>query len=574
MPSRINVHTHVFTLRSVLSREAVRVMTQRLEDRGVPRLLSQAVTRLLEDLLDRPEILDERELLARLLGHLRRVSGFDRFVEDNLSRLPFAVVIRGEGLEELPVETLRQALDQLTTAMSQPGGAAARAFDIVETLRLAMKGTISQVADELLDQMEPEDAIVALMMDIRAPDEPERDRQNFLRQIEGTREAALQRPGRVLPFFAVHPDRPDHFQLMEEGVGSGAFLGVKLYPSLGYQIDGPELIRVFEYCAAHDVPILLHCSHGGFYRRKEYVDYCDPTYWEPVLQGELADLRVCFAHFGGWESLGRPGGLDEGTWGGTILRLMRGQSQVYTDLAFHTDQMYAPEDEEHYFRRLEELLADPHLARRILFGTDSWLLRMEMTEAVFWKYYQERMPAGEFEKIAALAPRAFLGFPEEDGTVPRPNLQRHLEFLEANRERVGAEPPGWLQKLSGEEFRVDREPADWRRRSYPTRCTYRLAREYMTKAQKRGGYATNRTLRWNELTCFRPRDPNFAGVICLGLARDLVGCCEDGGGDYAAGWDRNRAIARLQEVFQAGEKRLVDVAALLDIIFHFEEGLV
>lgn len=569
----INVHAHIFTLRTVLSREAVRVMGQRLRDRGVPRLLVSAVVRVLDRLLDRPEVLDERELLARLLGELRQVSGFDRFVAEKLAHLPFNVVIRGEGLEDLPLETLRQALDQLTTAMAPEDDPSMRPFDVVEALRLTMKGTITQVADALLDQVEPEDALVALMMDIHAPDEPERDRRNFLRQIDGTRETVLQRPGRILPFFAVDPARPDHFELMEEGVAGGAFPGIKLYPSLGYPIDGPELMRVYEFCVEKDVPVLLHCSHGGFYRKKEFIDFCDPAHWAPILEGGLADLRVCFAHFGGWESLGLPGGLDEDTWGGRILRLMRTRPQVYADLAFHTDQMHDEAHEEHYFRTLSALLEEDPLDRRILFGTDSWLLRMEMTEALFWRYYRERLPEAEFHKIASLGPRAFLGFPEDD-REPRANLQRHVDFLAANRSQVGADPPAWVSDLTGRAFEADREPADWRRRTYPTQCTYRLARHYMTSAQQRGGYSANRTLPLRELKYFRPRDPNFAGVICLALARDLVGCCEDGGGSYAAGWGRNRAIHRLQEVFRRGDKELVQVAGLLDTIFHFQDALV
>ena len=37
----INVHTHPFSLRTVLSREAARVMAQRLENAGVPDVLDR-----------------------------------------------------------------------------------------------------------------------------------------------------------------------------------------------------------------------------------------------------------------------------------------------------------------------------------------------------------------------------------------------------------------------------------------------------------------------------------------------------------------------------------------------------
>jgi predicted TIM-barrel fold metal-dependent hydrolase len=565
----INVHAHIFTLRTVLSREAIRVITQRLEDRGVPSLLVQAVTRLLDRQLDRPENLDERQILAGILAELREVAGFDHFVDRNLSRLPFAVVIRGSGLEDLQVDTLRAALDQLTTVM----GAGKRAFDIVQTLRLSMRSTITEVADEILSQMGPSDALVALMMDIHAPDEPQRDRDNFLRQVGGTREAALQRPGRVLPFFAIHPDRSDHFRLMEDAIDEGGFVGVKLYPSLGYDVGGPKLRKVYEYCMDRDVPVLLHCGHGGFYRKKEFIDLCNPSHWEAVLDGDLEGLRVCFAHFGGWQSLGRPDGLDPGTWGGTILRLMRERPNVYTDLAYHAEQMLDPDDEAHYFAKLSELLEDEHLRRRILFGTDSWLLRLDMTDDVYWRYFRHHMRAEDFEHIAGGAPRLFLGFPDAPGGAMRANLARHAAWLERHRSDVGGMPAPWLVEAVGGSFEAGREPADWSQWSRSVRCTYRQLKPHMTSGQTRGGYSANRTTRLSELDYFRPRDPNF-GLIIDGVALNLVGCAEDSAVAYRGGWMRHSAMERIKDVLRAGDLRLVDVAGLLDAMFLFEEALV
>lgn len=572
----INVHSHIFTLRTVLTQEAIRVISQRLEDRGFPDLIVRAFERLLEKLLDRPEVLDERELLARLLTELREVAGFDEFIEENLARLPFNVVVRGEGLESLGIDTLRTALDQLTTAMGggEAGEEAGKSpYDIVQTVRLAMRSTITEVADEILDQIGPDDALVALMMDIRAPDEPQRDRDNFLRQVAGTREAALQRPGRVFPFFAIHPDRPDHYELMEAAIDEGAFVGVKLYPSLGYEVDGPELRRVYEFCIDRDVPVLLHCSHGGFYRDEDFIEYCDPGAWEPVLQGDLAELRVCFAHFGGWQSLGTPGGLDPTTWGGTILRLMRERPNVYTDLAYHSDQMVEEALGERYFETLTGLLEEPHVGERILFGTDSWLLRLDMTEEGFWRYYRNRMSEADFDRIATVAPRLFLGFPREPGGEMRPNLGRHLDWLRSNADAVGAEPAAWLAEMVEEDFIPAREPADWNKGAYAVRVTYLEAKRFMTSAQVRAGYRANRNTPLSELTYFRPRDPNFE-LLVEQLAVGFVGRARDWDGVFRESWTEDAARTRLEEVARKGTNRLVDVAGLLDSIFLFEEELV
>ena len=568
----VNVHAHIFTLRTVLSSEAINVIIQRLNDQGVPPLLVAAIQRFLERLLDRPQILDEREILARLLSELKQVAGFDEFVQANLARLPFAVVIEGDGLERLPADTLRTAFDQLTSAMDRRTTAGKRPFDIVQTIRLALRATITEVADELLQQMGEDDALVALMMDIRAPNEKERDRSNFLRQIAGTREAALQRPGRVLPFFAVHPEREDHLDLLKESIDTGAFLGVKLYPSLGYPVDSDTLREVYAYCIKKDVPVLLHCSHGGFYRKKEYINYCDPAAWAPVLQGPLRDLRVCFAHFGGWESLGKPDGLRPGTWGATILQLMRDLPNVFTDLAYHTEQMLSPADEEHYFRTLSTLLEDEKLRRRILFGTDSWLLRMDMTESVFWNYYRRKLSPQDFTQIASAAPREFLGFPDSGGASLRPNLARHVDFLKERKQEFGAEPAAWFREIAGADYEQDREPADWHQRAQAVRCTYRICREYMSKAQVRGGYLANRTTQLKELKYFRPRDPNFI-LLVDGLALNLIGCGEDTSAPFREGWTRKTAVDRMKDALEEGTMRLVDVAGMMDSMFEFEVPL-
>lgn len=568
----VNVHAHIFTLRTILSREAVRVMTQRLRDKGLPDFFVEAVEGFLDDLLDKPEALDEREILGRLFAKLMATTGFNDFLDDKLAGLPITVTLRGGSVEDLPKDVLQRALDSVTSHL--PGGSEAgkSPFDVVAALLIAMHSTITDVADVILDQMDPDDALVALMMDVYGPSDPPRDRENYLRQIDGTAEAALQRPGRVLPFFGVHPDREEHFDLMRDAIENRGFLGVKLYPSLGYEIDHPKLMDVYAYCVDNDVPVLLHCGHGGFYRKKEFIDYCDPEKWIPVLQGDLSSLRVCFAHFGGWQSLGTPEGLDPGTWGHTILELMRTLPNVYTDLAYHTDQMADPALATHYFQRLAALLKDEKLKRRILFGTDSWLLRLDMTDTDFRRYYEQHMTPGDFRTIAELAPKEFLGFPAQPGGALRKNMERYVTFMRQKREEVGAEPAQWLQDVVGQPFVEDRAAADWNLRRDACARTYQGLANLLTNVQKHKGFRANRTLRLRELTYFKPRDPNF-GFTCEDRAKKLLQFAGQGV-HYRAGYNDTSAVNLFTSVFRKGEKRLVDVAALLDSVFHYPRALV
>ena len=490
-------------------------------------------------------------------------------METRLAQLPVGVVIRGGGFEDLTVDVLRSALDELSTELGSSREVGKSPFDIVATIRIALRTTITEVADSLLEQMGHEDAVIALMLDVYAPDEPERDRRNFRLQIQGTEEASVQRPGRILPFFAIHPERPNHLKLLKEAVTRRGFVGVKLYPSLGYEIDGPEMRRVYEYCKRMDLPVLLHCGHGGFYRREEFIDYCNPEHWIDVLSGDLAELRVCFAHFGGWESLGRPGGLDPGTWGATILDLMSDRANVYTDLAYHTGMMANRADEQRYFTRLAELLEDDHLQRRILFGTDSWLLRLDMTDTVYWRYFRAHMSGEDFEKIAALAPKLFVGFPETEDGEMQPNLRRYVDYFDARRSRGGVEPATWLEEAAGGDFTATRDPADWDVTRHAVAASYQHFRSVMTSTQRSKGYKFNRTLPLNHLPYFRPRDPTFEDA-CQDMARTLLAFCRRIA-SFSEEHDENSAMDRLVPIFRKGEKRLVDVAGLLERIFDFEQ---
>ena len=566
----IDVHTHLFTLRTVLTREAVRVLAQRLADRGFPDFVVQAIEKLLDDLLDHPRYLTERQYLGLLFQKLLDTDDFNDLLDTRLAGLPITLTLRGGDPEDLPLEVLQRALDRISTLTDDAATVGTSFFDVVQALRISMLPTITDVGDHILDQLDQDDAIVALMMDIRAPDEPERDRDNFLRQAAGTEEAALQRPGRVLPFFGVHPERPDLLPLLRQAVEDRGFVGVKLYPSLGYPVDHPTLLEVYDYCLEMDLPVLLHCSHGGFYRTEDAIDFCDPGDWESVLTGDRAGLRVCFAHFGGWEALGKPDGLDQGTWGRTILDLIRSRDHVFTDLSYHTDQMADSQDEAHYFEKLSELLEDDLLKRRILYGSDTWLLRLDLTNRVFRTHFQQRLTPDEFRLIAEEGPKEFLGFPM-DGQPMRANLRRYVDNMEANRERLGAEPAAWLEEELSEAVTVDRASASWSVRKDASARTWQGLADVMTNSQRQK-FAVARSLKLSELTYFRPRDPNF-DHLCEDLARKFVQFAGQGA-EYRGEWDDTRAVNHFTDLFRRGENTLGEVALVLDSIFEYEKGLV
>ena len=283
---KINGHAHIFTLQSVLSQEAIRIMAGRLRKMGFRDFIVDAVADVLQQHLLRPEYLVEEELLKRFVTAMLRSPNLKQLS----AQLPFGVLIQG-NTDLLPTRALQAILDKLSSWIDGRDGPGKSPFDVLQTLRIAMQPSIPQVAGSMLKHLGPDDAIVALMMDIVAKDEPVRDRRNFLNQIAGTQQAALAYPGRVFPFIAVNPTRPDHLDLMKDAIEKRGFAGVKLYPSLGYEIDTPFIHEVARYCERESVPITVHTTATGFAKDQPASLFAHPKHWMKVLEA-FPDLDV------------------------------------------------------------------------------------------------------------------------------------------------------------------------------------------------------------------------------------------------------------------------------------------
>ncbi len=281
------------------------------------------------------------------------------------------------------------------------------------------------------------------MMDITTGDGS--DAKLFKRQVRDTSQAVLDYPGRIFPFFAVNPARGNHLKLMKDALKNGGFVGVKLYPSLGYKLDTPEMDAVFAHCAETETPILMHCNEGGFYARKEYIPYGNPRKWRAIL-AKYSSLRVCFGHFGGDGNITEHP-VDDSSWTGTILELMATYPGVYADISYNTAPTKSDENAEAYFANLERWLdSDSPYRDRILFGTDFFLVRMRMRESSYWTYFETKLEetslgVDAFKQIAEINPAAYLGLP---ASAPRANIARYIDFVVAYSDCLKRR--GWLPR--------------------------------------------------------------------------------------------------------------------------------
>jgi predicted TIM-barrel fold metal-dependent hydrolase len=571
---RINGHAHIFNLQTVLTTEAVTIIADRLRRNEFAKFVADGVKDFLLRQLERPQFLTEDGLLRELLLAIAKKADFKDFLTEQSTKaaLPIELRLLGTTAETLGVEALRAALNQLSSLLDRHDGTGREIHDLFETLRLAMKPDIVSVADALLEQGANGSGLVALMMDIVATPEPARDRMNFLAQIRGTSDAALARPGRIFPFIAVNPMRGDHFAFMKRALEEQGFVGVKLYPSLGYEVTTPEMHRVVEFCVQNDTPILIHTTAGGFFKSEAATDFSHPRHWVALLR-DFPSLRVCFGHCGGWGGFSKRDAAQV-PWWDQIVAMMREHPNVYGDLSYHVEMRKTGEDEAEYFSSLKALLADQQLRGRIIFGTDSWLVRLSMSEEAYWKYFEQKLTAAEFTQIAELAPSKFLGL----GTPLAGNMMRHLKWLEARADRVGRTPADWVTGASAVAFKPTFDDPVWSKGNRAHVLLYQFLR-FSVKQIPKGligkGFVDGATIGLHQLGYFtKGHEPNqLFENRCRENAANLDAFFRAGGAGYEGDRTQPDVLNLLFEIFAAGALTLAQTGSALDSIYLFAEEI-
>lgn len=240
-------------------------------------------------------------------------------------------------------------------------------------------------------------------------------------------------PSTVFPFLAVDPRRLGILGLATDLLRARLFVGVKIYPPLGYLPSHPALDPVFTLCENEGVPVTVHCSPGGFPNRRSKVRvhstdpserqwweegqpesspgayFADPEKWRYVFKSHKK-VKVNFAHFGGnesvfqyAESIRRSMPLaPAANWTANIIDLMESRENVYADLAYcpGPDTVDAVNVIVH---------RHPVVADRLMFGTDYIMIMLEKPENLRGlDDYLQRFQALP-RQMFSVNPRAFLG---------------------------------------------------------------------------------------------------------------------------------------------------------------------
>lgn len=232
-------------------------------------------------------------------------------------------------------------------------------------------------------------------------------------QVELMEKIAKLSNGFMLPIVPYNPwtdirDNDDSIELVKKAITKKNFVGVKIYPPMGYfpnknakqgypaDGDHPDLGCLdeklkcfFALCKKLDVPVMTH-SEESMGRRPSHKKLGSPEAWDIFFSSaENAGVKVNLAHFGGELGGGR------GPWGWTrdFADLMwdAPASNLYGDFGLWDELI---EGDARARDRIISLLDDPvsngeTVADRMMFGTDWFMLTFTRPQPDYVIRFQE-----------------------------------------------------------------------------------------------------------------------------------------------------------------------------------------
>ncbi|NQV73767.1 amidohydrolase family protein [bacterium] len=257
------------------------------------------------------------------------------------------------------------------------------------------------------------------------PKQPYLDQLGELRQLK--RDPVVG--PRIHPFVGIDPRREGFLQLAKTYIERHEFAGIKLYPPLGFSPLDERLTPLWEWSEAKQVPIMVHCSSGGVYFRGKISDVIwpdktaihprfsrsndvwtdhlsDPAGYRSILR-QYPSLKICLAHMGGheacqaWLSEPWPNHLSQSNWLTVILGLIKEFPNVYTDISYVGFQVAV-------HPVIHALVRDPVIGKRILFGSDYYMVHQDVTEREFSLRIRSLLSEEEFRLISLTNPQQYL----------------------------------------------------------------------------------------------------------------------------------------------------------------------
>ena len=433
-----------------------------LDARNASRALRARAAHLQAHVEERAAI--DREHWANVERELKRISTSSNGQE----RALFAAItneVHPGGLRAFATSANVGSAEVLTSRLAFSGGAFSRYIRWVGRLKHYRADIIAELIDTYGGTADGVRLFTPALVDFEfwLNDAPE---TNFTEQIELGSRLSRAFPGRVhffVPFdpwreVAHAPNEPGSLELVKKAITQDGFVGVKLYPPMGFAASGnagldfsavdvedsaafgaqldATLDALFTWAVEADVPIMAHCNLSEESKRG-FACRASPAYWATAI-AHHPGLRLNLGHFGGQDNLG-PGGVnDAADWPETIIALMGTKEgrHLYTDIG-NFDMGDMP-----WFARLKTALQDtPVLLDRLMYGSDWMMLATSDRYEDFFTRFRDGLTSlgtlddAQIASILGGNARSFLGL--ESGGQTRARL---VAFYDG----YGIARPDWL----------------------------------------------------------------------------------------------------------------------------------
>lgn len=232
----------------------------------------------------------------------------------------------------------------------------------------------------------------------------------------------------ILPFIFIHPERVGLLSLVRKYIEEENFTGLKMYPPLGYYPFDDRLDQVFAYAEKNNLPITSHCARGGvfykgaitsemrkhpitgkvypYHKNKYFTDiYTDPDNYEYLFL-KYPNLKVNLAHFGGFDEWKKylqdtVDTSNELNWYEKVKAIIKKYPNAYTDISYTLF-------EKELIPLLNITLMDEEINKKILFGTDYYMVEQETSEKQFSINLRSQTGESNYRLIAEQNPKSFL----------------------------------------------------------------------------------------------------------------------------------------------------------------------
>ncbi len=365
------------------------------------------------------------------------------------------------------------------------------------------------------DEINPDDKrfdiYTPLMMDLEwganSTDKKFKGMISYKDQVRFISEQVKRFPFRIFPFVMFDPRRENSYELCKKAIEEMGFLGIKMYPPMGYfpnpanyeylnskskyydeekrdklrkmtTGDGDNndsllkdmderLEKIYSYCEDNSIPITTHAGSSGAYdidmTQGQANIFANINNWEAVLE-KHPNLKLNFGHFGGnyIKTSDDAVRIQADIWRKKIINVLKSYKNAYTDISYHNMGLESTsfgEKEYHmdqvgiekYYFELKDVLLDNDLCEKVLFGTDTPMITHSWSEKDYFDQFVRNINGSLFETIVSKNPTRFLF--GESGEIPKDYIdfvrKHNPEILEDNK------LPEWVREESGKYFIVN-----------------------------------------------------------------------------------------------------------------------